>query len=290
MQTMRTVLPAALLGTLMTSAVCVAADRELATLNFDANGVTLTAKGPRPIKEAVKRLAFQYEQMITYEDPRYAFDADLADVTASVRRGLTAAELQKSPRIIVPRGGTLIVRSSSGDTESVLAALVSAQTAGGTGGRFRLERSDNAFHVVPTEIRDRDGNWTVQTSVLDSRISFPVESRAAYQTIQAICLALTESAGFRVQMGTGLSGGGLESGAGGPAQYKIGADNEPARAVLLRALDAIATEPGAITWLLLYDAGDHFYALNLFPVIRRPPFPPAQPKPPSSSGTHKLGN
>jgi hypothetical protein len=67
------------------------------------------------------------------------------------------------------------------------------------------------------------------------------------------------------------------------SRYFIGAENEPARLVLKRALDAIGAKRGQFTWMLLYgnQETENLYALNLLPV---PPAVTRKPAPVGQSG------
>jgi hypothetical protein len=43
------------------------------------------------------------------------------------------------------------------------------------GGQFAVEEDGAVFHIVPTEVRDKDGNWQSVHSILAARISLPTE-------------------------------------------------------------------------------------------------------------------
>lgn len=255
------------LATLAVCACVLAADRDTATVDVSVDRVTFTVESARPVAKAVQTLVERYGQLITYEDPRYAFQEDLEDYTVRVRRDLSRYPSGKAPRVIGPRGGELTVSSSSTDAEAILPQLLQAQAASARGGRFRLERTDKFFHVVPAEIRDRNGNWAAQASVLDVSISLPDQERADYEMVAAICRAVSAAAHIKVAPGHIGLGVGIETEAG-PQRYRLRADSEPARAVLVRALEAIAPQRGRLTWLLFYgdEATDNSYALNIMPV------------------------
>jgi len=134
------------------------------------------------------------------------------------------------------------------------------------------------------------GVWGDPSSILDVSISLPEQDRTAYGTIKAICQAVSAAAHVHVGVGTGVWSGGLTSDSG-PVEYRLGANNEHARSVLLRAL-AILTPPNANTkqtWLLFYGSPqDPSYALNLMampgPPLKEPPAPaPPAPQPGSPS-------
>lgn len=149
---------------------------------------------------------------------------------------------------------------------AVLEQLVQARSVSNHGGHFRVEQEGDVFHVVPTEIRDRHGNWAAQGSILDAPISLPMQDRDESQMFDAICGAVSAAAQIKVNIGIGI-GGGFKDEAGYP-QYRLGADSEPARRVLMRALAAITINE-KLTWLLFYSAENNWYTLNILPVRGR---------------------
>src|SRR6266481_1560768 len=50
--------------------------------------VKLSVQDPRPLAKAIETLESRNGWIITYEDPRYVNESEIADVTASVRRDL----------------------------------------------------------------------------------------------------------------------------------------------------------------------------------------------------------
>jgi|SRR5579872_1577659 len=253
-----------------------ATDLETATLETKNSGSTLTVESPRPVAKAVEFLVAKYGYVVTYEDPRYGYVDDLEDITAKVRKDVDQYPSGKAPKVIVPLGGKLTISSSSiksvasassTDIADVLKQVVQASDHG----HFRVEQAGDVFHVVPTEVRDRDGNWVTQSSILDVSISLPMQDRTAYGTIKAICQAVSGAAHVHVDVGSGVWRGGLTN-ESGPVQYRLGANNERARSVLLRAL-AIINPPNTNTkraWLLFYGSPeDPSYALNLMAVQGR---------------------
>jgi hypothetical protein len=245
----------------------------------------LTIDDPRPVGKGVQELVSRYGYVITYEDAQLAYEGDLQDVTTQVRKDLDQYPAGKAPKVIVPLGGTitLTIPSSPSITPKALATvltqLTQVQSSRGEGGHFRVEQTGDAFHVIPTEARDQNGNWAKQTSVLDVPISLPLQDRDQVEMLRAICSAV--NAATHVKMGVGGLGRGIEI-AGQPRLYRLGADNERAREVLMRALALINT-PQKLTWLLFCEANT--CALNIQGVPDRPSLPePAASKTPVKAG------
>jgi hypothetical protein len=254
-------------------------------------GVTqLDIDDPRPVAKAVEELVARYDYVITYEDPRFLHEGDLQDVTIQVRRDLDRYPPGKAPKVVVPRGGKLsltLPSSAAVNTQtiaSVLDQLVRAQSIRGEGGRFRVLQVGDVFHVVPTEVRDRNGNWTAQSSILDVPISLPTEDRGKVEMLDAIVTAVSAAARVKVYVGGGVGGGIFNPNR--PASYHLGADNERARDVLMRAL-ILLNDPKAGTWIserlrwqLFYGSDENAYFLNISVV-------PDLPSTPSATGVQK---
>jgi hypothetical protein len=86
----------------------------------------LSVNDGSPVAKAIEELVARYGYVITYEDPRYAYEGDLQDVTTQVRRDLDQYPPGKAPKVIVPRGGKLSVTLSTStfvDTQTVASVL-----------------------------------------------------------------------------------------------------------------------------------------------------------------------
>lgn len=239
---------------------CHATDVEQATFHR-VNGLgVLSVEAPRPMAKAVETLSAQYGDVITYEDPKYAFAADSEDRASRFRRDYQQYPPGKAPTMVGPVGGTISVSFTANDTASILQQLVRTQVDTGTGGRFRIEKTGTVFHVVPSEVRDRTGAWVAQKSALDVPISLPAESRSANELLATICGAIADAnnRGFRLANGPGP----IDD---DPPRYVVGAKQESARNVLVRAMKAMAPDTGVLTWLLYYDVETGVYYMNFVP-------------------------
>lgn len=245
------------LGMAFSSAQAV--DRETATIGSNQGVTRVDVEAPRPVWTAVQELVSHYGAIITYEDPPYKYRGDLEDVGAKVSRNVLVRH------VFVPMGGKLTVNVRSNNVAGILDQLVQAQSASGTGGRYRLDRSGEFFDVVPTEIRDRNGSWSAITPVLDVPISLPMKNRNYTELIEAICNAVGAAARVRIYRGEGTGGFGLVN---PREQYLLGADHERARSVLQRALSMAKAYRGRLTWTLLFDPGSTSdgYFLTILPV------------------------
>jgi hypothetical protein len=243
----------------------------------------LNIDDPRPVAKAVEELVSRCGCVITYEDPRFGYSGELEDVTTQVRKDLDRYPAGGAPKVIGPRGGKLTVTlpsPSSINTQTVALALnqlMTAQSIRGAGGRYRVIQVGDVFHVIPTEVRDQNGNWTAQRSILDVPISLPMEDRSEAEMIDAIVKAVSAEAHIKFYLASGV-GGGIGN-PNRPRPYRLGADNEPARDVLRRAL-ALLNDPKAGTWIaqklrwqIFYDSPDNRYFLNIAVVPDLPAAP-----------------
>ena len=262
---------------IVAAAAAVATSNDKAALDVKEGKTTLTVESPRPLAKAVETLMQKYGSVITYEDPRYSYADDLEDDTERVRKDLDKYPSGKAPRVIGPVGGSLSVSSSSGEVGDILSQVIQASEHG----HFQVVRTGDVLHVVPTEARDVNGNWMPQTSILDARISLPAQDRSAYETVSAICQAVGAAAHVHVGF-VGIPLGGLQGeNAAPPPTYRLEANGESARSVLMRAMAMIFPERKK-TWLLLNGSPqDAEYGLNVMDVPGAPPLQILSPLSPS---------
>ena len=244
-----------------------------------ANRIDLFVDNPRPVAEAIKMLVSKYPVVVTYEDPRYRYHGDIRDVTLEVRRDMHLYDdPSEAPKVLGLAGGAFSLSYTGShetgepvDWAATLRQIVDTHAVGDSGGRFGIERSGDIFHVVPTAIKNRDGLWVEQASILDTVISIPGPEPNVGDMLDAICDALTEITGESVTLGpVPLSSILFHEGT-----YE--ANNERARDAVLRTLQSVSEY---LTWQLFYDPGREFYALNIRPVALPPRISPERPSEP----------
>ena len=255
----------------------------------------LSVNDPRPLEAAVLSLIRKYDVSVTYEDPRYEYSGEMRDITDQVNKS------SKPPKVrtIIPIGGLLqasyAVSRQSGQLASpadAIHAIVDAQNANAMGGRFAVQQSGDTFHIVPTEVRDSNGAWINQQSVLDTRITFSsIDGESAESLVESVLKEVSSVSGQKLLVGlfpigpTAVGGGGYHT--------KVEAKNEPARDVLMSLLHSISPR---LTWVLNYDPSDHSYYFNVM-TIAAPPEPentrtliPPQPGTRTPGGPATRGN
>jgi hypothetical protein len=238
-----------------------------ATFTQDSGSVLLEVDSGRPVDRAVNTLQTRYGYMITYEDPRYTNEDDLQDVAAKVRKDYSTYAPGTAPKLLVPKGGKLKLRLpasaniSPQDLFDVLQQLVRTQATSSRGGHFRVEQAAGVFHVVPTEVRDRTGNWTQYNSLLDTPISVPEQDRSERELYRAIVDAVSAATHVRLSV---VVNGGIVIGLVVPEpRTSMGATLERARTVLMRALQLHRTRR---TWSLFHgpEEGNNVFLLNVW--------------------------
>jgi hypothetical protein len=264
-------------------------NRDSATLVPENGSMRLTIDSARPVARAVLTLETRYNYVITYEDPRYTSEDDLVDAGPTVRKNYSGSRPAEEQELLVPKAGklTLLLPASSsissGELAKVLHELIGLQTASTYGGHFRIEQNGDVFHVIPAEVRNHEGNWTPQGSLLDTRISLPVQDRSEKELYRAIAAAVSTAA--HVSMGVVLNNGWVI----GPVEPKrtisMGAVSEPARSVLMRALGLSSMRR---TWALLHttEDGSNVFSLNILdlPTPSEPLGTPADMSNPAPDG------
>jgi hypothetical protein len=224
--------------------------------------VVLSVNDPRPMGEAVLSLIRSYPVTITYEDPRYEYAGDLRDVTREV-----STNSQSHVRTIVPRGGAFQaaydVSQSTGvpvDIGDAVQKIIDSNNLA-QGGHFELDRSGDTLHVVPTEVRDSNGRWIRQQSVLDVPITYSsgVEKNF-FELVDAITQEASAASGHKI-VSSGFGAGSLACSLGCTEYNRtVDASNESARDVLVRLLRSMNAR---YTWVLYYDPSMHYYLFNL---------------------------
>ena len=240
-----------------------------AILTSDNGDLVMAVHSPRPVLRAAMALEKRYGYVITYEDPQYTNADDLTDVAASVRKDYSKFASGAAPKLMVPKTGDLTLHLSasssisSGDLSALLTELVRGQQSRGRGGHFRVDQDGDAFHIVPTEVRDRTGNWSPHSSLLDTPISLPVQQRTERELYRAIAAQISSTA--HVSMDVAVNGGFAMGFARPEPVTNIGATTEPARRVLMRALQI---HPTKRTWALLHapESGYNQFSLNILDI------------------------
>lgn len=214
----------------------------------------------RPVSTIISQIRKGAKLSITYEDPRYASQSDIEDVTAEVSRG-SDAEKAFGPRILVPKGHSISFAYSAADiatlqgARSALERMVREYSMAG-GPSFMVTQDGTRLHVQPSRVLNSSGVLEPQESVLDAIISVPAASRDGGELLQAICDAVQKQPGYEIGVGPSVPGNYL-------SRYKtrVAIEKETATKAIADLLDAASTK-GSFDWDLYYDPADKAYMLN----------------------------
>lgn len=221
----------------------------------------LSASSGRPLADVVTQIETRFGWIVTYEDPPYVHDSEIADVSAAVRR-----DRSKPGRTLVPLGGTLVFdlpvnpTGSPAEPGATLGALLKDYARSGLPGGFALRQTPGMWHIVPTRMKGADAAIQPYQSILDSRISIPAANRDGLEMMSAFVEAVKRE-DPRLVVGT------IPLNAFASARFDFGAANEPARDALVRVMRAVSDR---LSWRLLCAPGvGAICALNIH-VVRTP--------------------
>jgi hypothetical protein len=223
--------------------------------------VNLSVNDPRPVAKALGG----YGWITTYEDPPYIHQGDIQDVTEQVRKDLHKYPPGK-PRVLGPKGGQINISYSVNPQTrmpdkpaELIQRILDDHAKRGNPGVFRLMQTGQIFHVVPAMVKNSQGQWVAQGSVLDVLITLPEQERAGMEMLAAICADVSETTRTKITVRTFPMNLFFNN------RSRIGGASETAREVLLRFLKGMGRE---LSWALFYDPTDNLYALNVY-LIRK---------------------
>lgn len=203
---------------------------------------------PRPVAAAVRRVERHFGRVVTYEDISYVAPGDVVDVTEQVRR-----DGDVSKRVLSMRGESIgvVVKPTDAPVDAqvgdALAEILAEWNGRGRSAEFRLQSVAGGHHVIPVARRGRSERSEPYTSPLDVRITIPYEERDGLETLLILTTAISNSAHRAVTPGT------MPLNRLSRARIVVGAQDENAREVLWRALQAV--DP-TLSWQMLCGVGD----------------------------------
>jgi hypothetical protein len=237
---------------------------------------------PRPLARAAELLQRKFGVPVSYEEELLQYSGDMipAEDLPGNRELVTKYPQWKGP--LVPRLGFLDLSIPTGESlkvirdpsEYIMQAIDSHRQQGNVG-RFKVvSLGVYGFSIVMDRVADKSGQIKMTAPVFDTLVSFPEKDRTLGETLELITRGVAGSGkpAFRV-------------GAPGTETYlgrihvQIGANSEPARLVLARALKipgqpqsawTLSSLPGGILLLTLrpvqIEATDSTSSTGLRPV------------------------
>lgn len=230
------------------------------SITYQGTRATLKVDTVRCLPTLLQGLSRLYGWRITYEDAPLSYPGDVVDVTAP-----TYQSKDDQDRALDARGGPLDVSFEvpavgqappEAQADQIIRDVLARYEKLKYPGRYKLEISDKGvLHVVPFEVKNRDGMPTRIVPLLDTRIKLQSEQEiSGERAMQQITQAVSRMTGVRVLHG-GIADNRL-------FQLKLSLPDSP---VIARDItDSVAIESGVSRfWELLYDPGAKMYALNV---------------------------
>jgi hypothetical protein len=210
----------------------------------------LSVNDPRPLAQVIVNFERAYGFAVTYEDPRFVHPSDLVE------------REYRGAHDLIPRGGPFSAMfdpptpdSTQDAVAAAITSIVGQYNASGYPAQFRVVVTEDIVHVVPSSVRDTNGELAATSSILDGRISVPAAAgQNLYQGLRGILDTVEKSAGQTVEIGTVPTNLLMQS------PMKVDALAAPARDVIAAALRSSGR---ALSWRLLYGASRKRYVFNV---------------------------
>jgi hypothetical protein len=223
----------------------------------------------RPLQYMADRLQeLSGDMVITYEDPCLVWDGDISYMSST--SGTRAQPRRRS--VILPEE---LKNEKHGEAlANIVLEYYHSQT---DGPRYKILKSAWGLHIVPAQVRNRNGQLEEAVPLLDTIVSIPKARRTPSEHIDAVCAAvnaLTPS-GIRLKAGQGwlneyfaphelvketryLLTEDVEK-----VKFEWGTDGKKARDAVIELLDNSST---TLTWRLLCDPNENICVLNMLPI------------------------
>jgi hypothetical protein len=216
---------------------------------------------PRPLARVVELIQRKFGVPVSYEEEVLQYSGDVVYAADLPGNRELAARFPKWKGPLVPRMGSVDLSIPTGeylkkitDPTVYIQEAIDSHEQNNNDGRFKvINLGSYGFSVVMDQMADKSGQIKTVEPVLDTLVSFPEKERTLGETIGLVSRAVAAS-------------GKTQFGGGGPGSedfferthVKIGAQNEPARLVIARALRipgheqlswTLSTLPGGISFL-----------------------------------------
>lgn len=228
-----------------------------AVVERQARSATVKANSARPLAQALAAIREEYGWQIDYEEPPYASEPDLVDVTNAQWR----ARNPGAPGVKGIAGGSFESEYEVSDDletargkERVLHKIVTDYNRSKNPGRFIVRAEGNGRFAIIGSFIKRGSRDEAIIPVLDTRVSVRLEERTAEAAVSAILQAVTNRTKSKLVLGTVPTNLFLQ------AKVTTGGENIEARALLRETLDATGRP---LHWRLLYDPFTAKYVLNV---------------------------
>jgi len=215
-------------------------------LSAQSQSARVSVAGPRPLADAVLELQQRHRWVITYEDTYRDYQGDLIDVTMSVHKKYDP----KKPKIWMNPQRALVFEYPLSDTANpqvVVTRLLEAYHAIDHGiYEYRLVADGTRLHIVPAASKNAQGDFISRRSRFDTRVTIPEAERSVAETVSLLVQAVNTASQTEIKVFV------IPANLFSRTMVRIGAQNEIARNVLVRALEATNRK---VSWQLLCMGG-----------------------------------
>jgi hypothetical protein len=228
----------------------------------------------RPLVYAIRMFqVLSPRPILTYEDPPELTWSGDRESTSNAAGGLRW--IPKEYTFTLPR--ELDVEQNPELNLGLLNKLLDAYHSQTDGPRFKIVSSRWGLHIVPAQIRDESGRRVPSVSILDTRVTVPVEKRTYRGHLNAICKAVSDSSidGMKLasnippwwdeyfapedkKLGTFPSKQELED-----ISFNWGTSDSIARDAIIDVLEYSST---SMSWLLLCEPVEKLCVFNMIPI------------------------
>jgi len=138
-----------------------------------------------PVSDAADLLRHSYLRVITYEDPLWEWPGEMRVLGPRVDPATKGGWTPDWVLFTLPDAA-----SPAPDLSARLAQVLAAYHQQTGGPRFQVLTSKLGLHIVPLQVRDRDGHLAPAQNPLDKLVFVPQQERTAHEHINALQSAL----------------------------------------------------------------------------------------------------
>lgn len=138
-----------------------------------------------PVSDAADLLRKSYGMPITYEDPLWEWPGEIRVFSPGVDPAKKGGSTPDWVLLKLPDAA-----SPAQDLPARLAQFLAAYHQQTDGPRFKILTSKLGLHIVPLQVRDRDGRLAPAQNPLDKLVFIPQQERTAHQHLNALQSAL----------------------------------------------------------------------------------------------------
>jgi hypothetical protein len=130
------------------------------------------------LAKVLQIFSVRHQVLTTYEDPVFCFHADVQDLSSRIRRPSDVRGETNYPPFYIRREDKLSLayrlpstHVTDEDITRALWEIINVYNSGEYPGKFRVEPNPPVWHIIPTEVRDKKGEWVKVTPFLDKIVN-----------------------------------------------------------------------------------------------------------------------